>query len=632
MSWFMLYAASQAAVLENAYLKVVVNDGPFEAGRFSVQTTGGDPARADDDAQELLYGGAEPWSSYTTVRIDGKDYLFGGPTQRRAGLNLPTGEHVTGPVKQGKAIHTVYKIQDLLVTQIISLERTSTTGLEDATQIQYLVSNQGKNAHSFGIRLLLDTKLGREDGAAIRVGERALSTETALSGGSLPDFWQAFDNLAEPHVIAQGTLKGGALMPPDSILIANWGTLADKSWKAPLNSGRGFIREGEDEPDTAFALFWEGTLQAGETKSYCTHYGLGGVTISRGRLSLGVTSPKEVLDNQSFKIIAYIENKEQGTVENAWLKLQLPAGFTTVAPLERKLGQVKGGQSLTAEWLVSAGAMAAKKSSFTVVVGGDHCEPVSVTRQVEIIGPPAISLDFKEPTINIADQRWVLADDPEKKPIWIFPVQVTVKNGGDSAAQVELSGETISGLEFALPYDKYKYIGALGPKQSYQFIWYFAPTSFAGGRGEFKIAANYHNKTEQTTGTFFYPKLPVKLSLEQRKSQLKAHDTFSVEFWAQNLSSLTGYSLLIMYPDFLEPVSVFRGTAIREGSFNWQQEQKGVIRVEAKLNQARDVKKDTLATLNFLAKAAGEGEVQVIPVNPTSGAVIIKLKIEEAEQ
>jgi hypothetical protein len=120
--------------------------------------------------------------------------------------------------------------------------------------------------------------------------------------------------------------------------------------------------------------------------------------------------------------------------------------------------------------------------------------------------------------------------------------------------------------------------------------------------------------------------------LEQRKSQLKAHDTFSVEFWAQNLSSLTGYSLLIMYPDFLEPVSVFRGTAIREGSFNWQQEQKGVIRVEAKLNQARDVKKDTLATLNFLAKAAGEGEVQVIPVNPTSGAVIIKLKIEEAEQ
>ena len=267
----LLFSSSFAAVLENEYIKVIVNPGPYDTGRFTLQTTGGDPARADDDNAELLFGGADPWSSYTTIRIDGTDYVFGGPTQTRAGFDLPSGEHISGPERRGNAIYTIYQIGDIEVTQVLSFARTSTTGLEDALQIQYFLKNKGSAAHSVGVRLLLDTKLGEEDGAPIRLGNRVITTETALRGNLIPDFWQAFDNLQEPRVIAQGTLRGGSLTPPSEVLIANWGTLADKSWKVSVDPTAGFIRKGEDEPDTAFALFWEGSLAPGETRQYCTN-------------------------------------------------------------------------------------------------------------------------------------------------------------------------------------------------------------------------------------------------------------------------------------------------------------------------------------------------------------------------
>ena len=104
--------------------------------------------------------------------------------------------------------------------------------------------------------------MGEEDGAPIRLGNRVITTETALRGNLIPDFWQAFDNLQEPRVIAQGTLRGGSLTPPSEVLIANWGTLADKSWKVSVDPTAGFIRKGEDEPDTAFCpLLGEAALR-----------------------------------------------------------------------------------------------------------------------------------------------------------------------------------------------------------------------------------------------------------------------------------------------------------------------------------------------------------------------------------
>src|SRR5690606_11515619 len=79
--------------------------------------------------------------------------------------------------------------------------------------------------------------------------------------------------------------------------------------------GRDFTRAGEEFVlDSAVALYWDPRpLAPGESRRYITYYGLGGITIAPGHLSLGVTSPQRVegscTDPVVFEIRAYAANR-----------------------------------------------------------------------------------------------------------------------------------------------------------------------------------------------------------------------------------------------------------------------------------------------------------------------------------
>ncbi len=77
---------------------------------------------------------------------------------------------------------------------------------------------------------MLDTMCGSNDGAPFRVGSQAITTATALNGQEVPDYWQAFDSLSSPTVVCQSSLRGGNITPPDKVVLADWGTLADDTW------------------------------------------------------------------------------------------------------------------------------------------------------------------------------------------------------------------------------------------------------------------------------------------------------------------------------------------------------------------------------------------------------------------
>lgn len=96
------------------------------------------------------------------------------------------------------------------VWQVLSITRSSTTGLMDTAQIEYHVENTDTETHWVGLRLMLDTMLGANDGAPFRVEDRALTTDTVYYAQNMPEFWQAFDSLSSPQVMAQGTLKTGS--------------------------------------------------------------------------------------------------------------------------------------------------------------------------------------------------------------------------------------------------------------------------------------------------------------------------------------------------------------------------------------------------------------------------------------
>src|SRR5690606_38818179 len=97
-------------------------------------------------------------------------------------------------------------MEDIVVTQILSFAAGFTTGQMDTARIEYVVTNEGSRARSVGLRIMLDTMLGANDGAPFQVSGEALISDMAFRGAAIPDYFQAFDSLADPQVVSQGTL------------------------------------------------------------------------------------------------------------------------------------------------------------------------------------------------------------------------------------------------------------------------------------------------------------------------------------------------------------------------------------------------------------------------------------------
>ncbi len=389
--------------VSNEFVRIRVNPGPQEAGRFAVDTTGGDPSRSSDDNKVLIYGSREPWTSYTTVSMDGKPLVFGGPTARRAGLNAPLGEVVEAPHLAGDSVVCTVRLGDVEVKQVLGLTRSPTTRVRDAVRIAYEITNRGNSAHSIGLRVVLDTMLGENDGAPLRAGDKAITTATELAGPGIPDYWQAFDSLAHPAVISQGTLRGDGLTPPDRVEMVDWGTLADAVWEFPFPTGADFTRRGEQEQDTAVALYWDPKpLSPGEARAYVTLYGVGGVTLSPAQLSLGLTAPAEVdyqyEDMKPFLVVAYVENsggfESRGTV----CTLDLPSGLKlTEGESKITLGLLKPGETKQVSWKVLLSGESGGSLRIVASVASENLEPNRVEREIVVNSPPRIALAVAAP-------------------------------------------------------------------------------------------------------------------------------------------------------------------------------------------------------------------------------------------
>ncbi|MGE5575843.1 MAG: hypothetical protein ACM3TT_01450, partial [Syntrophothermus sp.] len=393
--------------IHNDYISISVNASEHDTGRFAVDTTGGDPARPGDDNLPLIYGRPQPWTSYTTVRVDGKDYIYGGPTQKRAGREGLFGKALTLPeIAGGSTINSAWLLGPVEVAQTLSFAKSNTTGLPDTAQIMYTVTNLDKKAHLVGLRIMLDTMLGGNDGAPFRFGERALVADAVIQAGQMPDFWQAFDTLSDPKVMAQGTLQGPGVTRPDKVYLSNWGALADGPWDFDFRPGRDFLRQGEFELDSAVALYWDPLpLQPGEKRVYVAWYGLGGITIAPGALSVGVSSPGEVYADagsgkkSNLPVMAYIENTGDVEARNVVASISLPKGLTLASGQQsrRVVGNLAGHSSTQIAWRVIANGEAIGLLRYKVQVEAANVDLNNVERTVRVVAPPKISIQLGDP-------------------------------------------------------------------------------------------------------------------------------------------------------------------------------------------------------------------------------------------
>ena len=134
-----------------------MNIGEENTGRFAVNTTGGDPTRRVDDYKPLIYSSplSGPWASYTTVRVDEVDYVFGGRTGMRSGRTGEYGEVVELPHLEGDTVRAVWRLGDIIATQELSIADSITTGFPDTARITYRLRNAapivpGGSAHHAG--------------------------------------------------------------------------------------------------------------------------------------------------------------------------------------------------------------------------------------------------------------------------------------------------------------------------------------------------------------------------------------------------------------------------------------------------------------------------------------------------
>ena len=618
--------------ISNEFIRIRVNPGPQEAGRFAVDTTGGDPSRSADDNKVLIYGSREPWTSFSTVLLDGAPFVFGGPTKRRAGANATLGTLVKAPELTGDKIRSGVRCGDLEVTQELGFARNPTTRVKDAARISYQITNRGDKPHLVGLRVVLDTMLGENDGAPLRAGDKAIDSAMQLAGGDLPDYWQAFDSLSQPAVIAQGTLRGSGLTPPDRLEMVDWGTLADSPWSFPFPTGAGFTRSGEQESDTAVALFWDPTpLKPGENRTYATLYGVGGVTLSPAQLSLGMSAPAEIdyqyEEQRAVPVIVYLENSGGFESRKTACTLQLPKGLKLAEGDARvELGNLKPGETKQLVWKVVPTGEAAGALVLVATAESENLEPNRIKRELIVNSPPQLALTLAGPK--------ALAVSPENRyspnP---FEVKAMVRNQGAQVGRNLVVALSLpEGLKLEDETSATRVSERLAPNEAQSFSWQVRASGLP--TGTLKVAARASAGGAKATDAAYLldvPELTPELRLHPARQTIPATTDgnptlLPISVKLAPARNFAGCRVSLKYdPAVLEPLYVSRGEAFVDSGrllspwsagrvTDGQISEVGGQRLDAPALNSPEV---TLFTAVFIVKAPGETKLSLEPISLT---------------
>lgn len=350
----------------------------YKNGIYSLGTVEGDPTLSTDNNKRLLYGFPEGGTSFTTIRIDGENYKF-----------TPANVSYTENIISASAVY-----DDVSVTLNFSLITNQYTGREDVAEFSYNVKNIGTASHNVGVRIMFDTMLGGNDSSPFRipnVGDTSL--ETDLSGDDVPEFWQSFDSLTKPNVIAQGTIKSSSSMIPDRVRFTNWRSAYNNYWDYSRAAGAA-------NGDSAVCIYWNPKkLSSGDNYNCKTFYGLSSLQ-QDGTPPLAVAltgaTKLEVEHNEiesdtynpnPFTVTAYIQNIGDGDAHDVTARLNLPSNMSIVEGKETvDLGDLAvNSNQRQVSWKVwvEPNAISSIKS-YSVTVAAANADTKTLQRNIEV--------------------------------------------------------------------------------------------------------------------------------------------------------------------------------------------------------------------------------------------------------
>lgn len=603
--------------ISNKYIRIFINNSAEETGRFAIDVATGDPNRTDDDQKPLIYGHPKPWTSFTTLRINDQNYVFGKATGKRPGKKLPGGEIITPPQANENQITMKCQYGAVTAEQVLELTKSPTTGAMDTARIKYVLHNTGSVPAKIGLRTVFDTLVGDNDGAPFRVGKNEITTETALDQKELPDFWQAFDSLNKPSVIAQGTLKGGDVTTPDRLIFTNWGKAADNPWDISVDPGATFIRAGEDELDSAVVMLWSPQeIPAGGTRIITMYYGLGGVTFAPGNTFLGISAPADVqylgTETRSYTIVMYMEHRGEAKAKDVTVNLDLPAGLALVSgEAQVKLAELDPGVTKQVAWEIKPDGLYAGDTSFQIRVGGEGLEANKVIRKINIAGLVSLGGTLSMPKLKVVANEW------EPDPL---PVKLKLRNlDALMACDLKAVFNAGSGLELAPGELVDKVLFDLDSAKETSVTWMVKPQPQTE-KGSFKITVTGANTVPlEIPGEIAFPNLVPNLTFSD-SGPLKTGQIFYLDLEAYNLAEVQEFSLDLQYdPTKLRLVYISRGTFGVEADGQLSSWSSGklcategkVALISGKRNSPINWARTTMARLNFVATGSGETTVNL---------------------
>jgi hypothetical protein len=282
-------------------------------------------------------------SNNTCLKIDNKEMLFGHKpgTWEVAGGAL-TGKNDHGEDRIGERSVWLTPDRMLAVTQQVEIITGEQTKLVDTCLVRYTITNRDRKAHTVGLRFMLDTYIGANDGVPFTIpGDKRLC-DTFLrfdNPAKMPDFIQALErqDLANPGTVAHLQLKlGGKMEPPTRLTLGCWpDAVLAKEHKTPTALAQLTMWNVPVLPihtlspgDSAVTMYWDPRpLASGATRELGFSYGLGAIATSgaaKGKLALTVGG--SFRPGGEFTVTAYVSNPAPGQT----LKLDLPDGFSLV--------------------------------------------------------------------------------------------------------------------------------------------------------------------------------------------------------------------------------------------------------------------------------------------------------------
>jgi hypothetical protein len=350
----------EAALVDpDPYLAIRFHDGPKEEDDKMPQPTmrfGLVMLRAKDPEhpERLKKLTFDEWgrTNNTVVRVDGKDFLFGQPPGTWIKMKAPLEGETAGRPRDGLASSWWLADSHIQVTQEVEIVPGEQSRRLDTCLVRYLIENKDVRAHKVGIRFMLDTFIGANDGVPFLIpGETGLcdSLKKFDRPAAVPDFIQALekDNPRNPGTVAYLQFHIGAnIESPEKVTLGGWpnselrqfgkkykGAMSQLTeWDVPFLSMKELARLARGigkhaDRDSAVTMYWEEReLPADKGRRVGFTYGLGNVDTSESEGHLLLTVGGRLVRNGEFTLTALVHKPQAGEK----LTLKLPRGFSIV--------------------------------------------------------------------------------------------------------------------------------------------------------------------------------------------------------------------------------------------------------------------------------------------------------------